>query len=106
MWKEIFRGERATYTVVLTLGVGLHAIDVFVISSILPTVVGDIGGDAYYAWSTMLYMKAAIGARRGYTLAGLMFLGGTAICGLSPAMPVLLLGRLVQGTGGGLLLSQ
>jgi MFS family permease len=103
MWSEIFRGERAAYTVVLTLGVGLHAIDVFVISSILPTVVGDIGGEAYYAWSTMLYMvasilgtagggilKAAIGARRGYALGGLIFLAGTALCGLSPSMPVLL----------------
>jgi len=119
MWSEIFRGERAAYTVVLTLGVGLHAIDVFVISSILPTVVGDIGGEAYYAWSTMLYMvasilgtagggilKAAIGARRGYALGGLIFLAGTAVCGLSPSMPVLLAARLVQGTGGGLLLSQ
>src|SRR5262245_36336490 len=119
MWKEIFRGERAAYTVVLTLGVGLHAIDVFVISSILPTVVGRIGGEAYYAWSTMLRMvasilgtagggllKAAIGARRGYALAGLIFLAGTAACGLSPAMPVLLAARLVQGAGGGLLLSQ
>jgi MFS family permease len=119
MWKEIFRAERAAYTVVLTLGVGLHAIDVFVISSILPTVVGDIGGEAYYAWSTMLYMvasilgtagggllKAAIGARRGYTLAGLIFIAGTALCGLSPAMPVLLAARVVQGLGGGLLLSQ
>jgi MFS family permease len=119
MWSEIFRGERAAYTVVLTLGVGLHAIDVFVISSILPTVVGDIGGEAYYAWSTMLYMvasilgtagggilKAAIGARRGYTLGGLIFLAGTALCGLSPSMPVLLAARVVQGLGGGLLLSQ
>jgi MFS family permease len=119
MWSEIFRGERAAYTVVLTLGVGLHAIDVFVISSILPTVVGDIGGEAYYAWSTMLYMvasilgtagggilKAAIGARRGYALGGLIFLAGTALCGLSPSMPVLLAARVVQGLGGGLLLSQ
>ncbi len=119
MWSEIFRGERAAYTVVLTLGVGLHAIDVFVISSILPTVVGDIGGEAYYAWSTMLYMvasilgtagggilKSAIGARRGYALGGLIFLAGTAVCGLSPSMPVLLAARVVQGLGGGLLLSQ
>ncbi|HEY7688880.1 MAG TPA: MFS transporter, partial [Dongiaceae bacterium] len=119
MWSEILRGERAAYTVVLTLGVGLHAIDVFVISSILPTVVGDIGGEAYYAWSTMLYMvasilgtagggmlKAAIGARRGYALGGIIFLAGTAICGLSPSMAVLLAARVVQGLGGGLLLSQ
>ena len=118
-WQELFRPELAAFTIILNLGVGLHAIDVFVISSILPTVVGDIGGEAYYAWSTMLYMvasilgtagggilKAAIGARRGYALGGLIFLAGTALCGLSPSMPVLLAARVVQGLGGGLLLSQ
>lgn len=118
-WAELFRGERAVYTVVLNLGIALHAIDVFVIASIMPTVVGDIGGAAFYAWATMLYMvasilgtagggllKAALGARRGYALGGLIFLLGTAICGLSPTMAVLLAGRLVQGVGGGLLLSQ
>jgi MFS family permease len=118
-WKELFRPELAAFTVILNLGIGLHAIDVFVISTVMPTVVRDIGGDSFYAWSTMLYMvasivgaasggplKVALGPRKGYALGGLLFLAGSAACGASPVMPVLLIARTVQGYGGGLLLAQ
>jgi MFS family permease len=116
---ELFRQERAAFTVILNLGIGLHAIDVFVISAVMPTVVGDIGGAAFYAWPTMLYMvasivgaasggplKAALGARKGYALGGLLFLLGSAGCGASPSMLALLFARTLQGYGGGLLLAQ
>ena len=43
-WRELFRGERAIFVIVLNLGIGLHAIDVFVISTIMPEVIEDIGG--------------------------------------------------------------
>jgi len=82
-------------------------------------VVKDIGGASFYAWSTMLYMvasivgaasggplKAALGPRKGYALGGLLFLAGSAACGASPTMLVLLIARTVQGYGGGLLLAQ
>src|SRR6185295_18470638 len=118
-WKELFRPELAAFTIILNLGIGLHAVDVFVISTVMPTVVKDIGGDSFYAWSTMLYMvasivgassggplKAALGPRKGYTLGGLLFLTGSAACGASPTMVVLLIARTVQGYGGGLLLAQ
>jgi predicted MFS family arabinose efflux permease len=118
-WKDLFRDGRSAFTVILNLGIGLHAVDVFVISSVMPTVVRDIGGAAFYAWPTMLYMvasivgaasggplRAALGARRGYALAGLLFLLGSAACGASPAMAALLVARIVQGYGGGLLLAQ
>jgi len=59
-WIDVLRDGRAVYTVVLNLGIGLHAIDVFVIATVMPAVVADIGGVAYYAWSTMLYMVASI----------------------------------------------
>ena len=118
-WKELFRPELAAFTVILNLGIGLHAVDVFVISTVMPTVVKDIGGHSFYAWSTMLYMvasivgaasggplKAALGPRKGYVLGGLLFLTGSAACGASPTMLVLLIARTVQGYGGGLLLAQ
>ncbi|HUL07641.1 MAG TPA: MFS transporter [Candidatus Acidoferrum sp.] len=118
-WRELFRPELAAFTVILNLGIGLHAVDVFVISTVMPTVVRDIGGAAFYSWPTMLYMvasivgaasggplKAALGPRKGYGLAGLLFCLGSAACGASPAMAVLLVARTVQGYGGGLLLAQ
>ena len=57
-WQELFRPELAAFTIILNLGIGLHAVDVFVISTVMPTVVKDIGGHSFYAWSTMLYMVA------------------------------------------------
>src|SRR5690606_27723773 len=85
----------------------------------MPTVVADIGGAAYYAWATMLYMVASIlgsacgapakhafGARGAYLVAAVGFLAGTVGCAVSPSMPVLLVARTVQGAGGGLLLAQ
>ncbi|HEY7690623.1 MAG TPA: MFS transporter, partial [Dongiaceae bacterium] len=118
-WNDLFRDGRGAFTVILNLGIGLHAIDVFVISSVMPTVVRDIGGASFYAWPTMLYMvasivgaasggplKAALGARKGYAVGGLLFLAGSAGCGGSPTMLALLIARTLQGYGGGLLLAQ
>src|ERR1700752_3024964 len=88
-WQGLFRPDLGAFTVILNLGIGLHAVDVFVISTVMPTVVRDIGGHSFYAWSTMLYMvasivgaasggplKAALGPRKGYALGGLLFLAG------------------------------
>jgi hypothetical protein len=117
-WSEVVRHGRALPTLVLSLAIGLHAIDVFVISTVMPAIVAEIGGAGFYAWATMVYMVASIvgaasaaplstrlGPRRGYVMAGLLFLAGSAGCGLSPTMLFLLLARTVQGFGGGLLLS-
>lgn len=118
-WADLLGDGRGVYTVILNLGIGLHAIDVFIISTVMPAVVADIGGEKFYAWSTMLYMvasiigaasggpvKAMLGPRQGYVLAGLVFLAGSAGCGASPNMAALLVMRAVQGFGGGLLLAQ
>ncbi|MGH6933053.1 MAG: MFS transporter [Dongiaceae bacterium] len=118
-WGALFRDGRGIYTVLLNLGIGLHAVDVFVISSVMPTVVGEIGGAAYYAWSTMLYMAASIvgaasgaplktayGPNKGYAIGGIVFMLGSIGCGASPTMLALLIARTVQGLGGGIVISQ
>jgi MFS family permease len=117
-WGSIFKGGLALYTIMLNLGIGLHAVDVFIVSTVMPSVVRDIGGAAYYAWATMLYMVASIigaatgsplktrlGPRRAYSLAAVLFLAGSVSCALSPTMFLLLSARLVQGFGGGLIIS-
>ena len=51
--------------------VALHAMDVFVIATILPSVVTDIGGVGFYAWPAALYITASImGAASGGVTAG------------------------------------
>jgi MFS family permease len=97
-------------------GVILHAVNVYIATTILPSVVRDIGGIDYYAWNTTLFVAASIlgsalsarllartGPRGAYISASLVFAAGALICGLAPSMPVMLLGRFIQGLGGGFL---
>jgi MFS family permease len=117
-WGDVFKGELALYTIMLNLGIGLHAVDVFIVTTVMPSVVRDIGGASYYSWTTMLYMVASIigaasgsplktrlGARRAYCLGSALFLTGSVGCALSPTMLSLLTMRLIQGYGGGLIIS-
>ena len=118
-WTDMFRGIRGIYTVVLNVGIGVHAIDIFVITTVMPAVVAEIGGIEFYAWTTMLYMvgtvmgaaggryaRSVLGRRKSYLTSGLIFLTGAIGCALSPNMGVLLLFRMLEGVGGGLLMSQ
>jgi predicted MFS family arabinose efflux permease len=113
-WTELFRGKLAITTLLVNLGVSLHAIDIFVITTVMPTVVAEIGGAAYYAWAVMLYvvgsivgaaafgpLRIALGGRVAYALGGVVFLFGTMVVALAPDMVALLIGRTIEGIGGG-----
>ena len=102
-WADMFRGMRGVYTVLLNVGIGVHAIDIFVITTVMPAVVAEIGGVEFYAWTTMLYMvgtvmgaasgqyaRALFGRRKGYVAAGLIFLAGALGCAAAPNMACLL----------------
>jgi MFS family permease len=117
-WAELFRGRLLLVTLILNVGVLMHAIDVFVIVAVLPTVVAEIGGAGFYSWTIMVYMVGSIvGAasaarlsssldqRRAFVLAAALFLLGTAGAGAAPTMDLLLLSRAAQGLGGGMVLS-
>jgi len=43
-------------SIALTGGVALHAINVHIVTTILPSVVRDIGGLEYYAWNITLFV--------------------------------------------------
>ncbi len=115
-WAQLLKGRNALRSIALAGGVGLHAINVYIVTTILPTVIADIGGLAFYAWSTTLFVVTSIigstlsaqllerlGARRAFLLALLVFAAGSALCAAAPSMTVLLAGRSVQGFGGGIL---
>jgi MFS family permease len=117
-WVDPFRNGLALYTVMLNVGIGLHALDVFIISTVMPRVVKELGGAEYYTWATMLYMVASIvgtaagnplrqmlGSRAGYAAAALLFAAGSAACALAPSMALLLAARVVQGLGGGTMIA-
>jgi MFS family permease len=115
-WSELVRGGNAGRTSVVGGGMIIHALSTFIVTTILPSVVHDIGGLRYFAWSTVLYVLGSllgaalcarvlrgVGVRSAYRIALLGFAAGSVACALAPSTPVLLAGRLVQGLGAGTL---
>ena len=115
-WRELIADGNGVKVAVFAGGVALTAIEVYIGSTLMPSVVADIGGLELFAWVTTVFIVASIaasmfaavrpfglGPRYNYLIAAAAFALGSLICGLAPSMPVLLVGRAVQGFGGGLL---
>lgn len=117
-WGALLGGRNGVLALALAGGVALHAINVYITTTILPSVVADIGGIDYYSWNTSLFIIASIlaaavspgllercGPRTAYLLSAVIFAAGSLACGFAPSMPAMLAGRIVQGIGGGFLLA-
>ena len=115
-WRELLGPEHLAASLVLAGGVAVYAMSAFVTAALLPSVIADIGGSAYFAWVTTSYMVASVltstlvartaallGPSRAYLLAFLLFAAGSVGAALAPSMAALLGGRVIQGMGGGLL---
>jgi EmrB/QacA subfamily drug resistance transporter len=109
------RQTRRPLTVVaLLLGLFLAAMEMTVVSTAMPTAVGDLGGLHLYAWAFAAYMLtttvtvpihgklADLRGRKPVMLAGIgLFLLGSVACGLSRSMEQLIAFRALQGIGAG-----
>ena len=108
------RTHRGLTVVALLLGMFLAAMEMTVVSTAMPTVVGELGGLHLYAWAFSGYMLTAtvtvpiygkladLKGRKPVMLAGLaLFLLGSSACGLSGSMWQLVAARAVQGLGAG-----
>ena len=117
-WTDVFRGRFGVYTLLLNIGILFFAVDNFLINTLMPSIVADIGGVAFYAWAMMLYLvgaimgsasygplRARIGGRRALALGGAVFSLGALGCSLAPMIGHLLVARFFQGIGGGLILA-
>ena len=117
-WADLLSGGNLVRSLALSGGVALHAVNLYISTTILPTVVREIGGLDLYAWNTTLFVIASIlgaalsapvlaqaGPRGGYGVAAAVFIAGTLACAAAGSMPVMLAGRFVQGLGGGILLA-
>ncbi|TDO16904.1 MFS transporter [Mycobacterium sp. BK086] len=115
-WRELLGPKNLGAVAVLAGGVAIYAINEFITISLLPSAVADIGGERLYAWVTTVYLVASViaattvgpvltrfGPRTAYLGALLSFAAGSALCTLAPTMPLLLVGRVVQGLAGGVL---
>src|SRR3712207_2533485 len=96
------------------LGMFLAALDQTIVSTALPTIVGDLGGLEHLSWvvtsyllastvSTPLYGKLGdmYGRKPMFLAAILIFLAGSTLAGLSQSMAQLIGFRALQGLGAG-----
>jgi len=102
----------------LSVGVWLYAADTLVTATISPAMVLDIGGIACVNWAVALYEVGAIVAGAGVGLlcarlgvksvlagAAALYALGCVISATAPGMASVVIGRWIQGFGGGALLS-
>ncbi|HEX3567906.1 MAG TPA: DHA2 family efflux MFS transporter permease subunit [Acidimicrobiales bacterium] len=98
----------------LMLGMFLAALDQTVVSTALPTIVGDLHGASHLSWVVTAYLLASTvstplwgklgdmyGRKVFFQAAIVIFLVGSALSGLSQSMLELILFRAIQGLGGG-----
>ena len=98
----------------LMLGMFLAALDQTIVSTALPTIVGDLGGLNHLSWVVTSYLLAAtvstplygklgdmIGRKPVFLAAILIFLAGSMLAGLSQSIGQLIAFRALQGAGAG-----
>ncbi|MDR3512838.1 MAG: MFS transporter [Caulobacteraceae bacterium] len=95
-------------------GTWLTAADELTTATIMPSVARDIGGYAWFGWAVAAFLLGSIlggatagrlsvrfGLRPALTVGGGVYALGCAASALSPSIGWFLLGRLLQGLGGG-----
>ncbi|WP_007517715.1 MULTISPECIES: MDR family MFS transporter [Pseudofrankia] len=102
--------------ILLALGVGmlLAALDQTIVSTALPTIVGDLGGAEHLSWIVTAYLLASTvstplwgklgdlyGRKIFFQAAIVIFLVASAVAGLAQSMGELIAFRALQGLGGG-----
>ncbi|OKJ50307.1 disulfide bond formation protein DsbA [Streptomyces sp. CB02009] len=98
----------------LLLGMLLAALDQTIVATALPTIVSELGGMEHLSWVVTAYILASTagtplwgklgdqyGRKRLFQGAIVLFLIGSALCGIAQNMPQLIAFRAVQGLGGG-----
>ena len=101
----------------LLLGMLLAALDQTIVSTALPTIVGDLGGAGHLSWVVSSYLLAdtiatvlagkfgdLFGRKRVFQVAAGMFVVASALCGAATSMTWLIGWRAVQGFGAGALM--
>jgi EmrB/QacA subfamily drug resistance transporter len=98
----------------LLLGMFLSALDQTVVSTALPTIVGDLGNASHLSWIVTAYLLALTvstplwgklgdlyGRKTFFQAAIAIFLVGSALSGLSQSFGMLIAFRFLQGIGAG-----
>jgi EmrB/QacA subfamily drug resistance transporter len=111
---EVSPRERMAIFSALVLVLLLASLDQTIVATALPTIVGEIGGLTDLSWIVTAYLLSTtvvvplygklgdvFGRRIVLQAAIVIFLIGSALCGLAQNLPELIAFRIVQGLGGG-----
>lgn len=104
-----------TWTVAaLLIGLFMAALDQTIVSTAMPTIVGEFGDFEMLVWVFSAYMIASViatpifgklsdmyGRKRFFIMGLIVFLIGSILCGMATNMIELILFRALQGIGGG-----
>jgi len=106
--------RRRAVTVALLLVSGLASFESTVVSTAMPTIIGDLGGLPLYAWVFSAYLLTSTitmplygrladiyGRRRMLLLSIGVFTSGAVACAFARTMPELVAARAFQGLGAG-----
>ncbi|MER7245004.1 MDR family MFS transporter [Kribbella sp. NPDC000426] len=112
--QPVGRGTRNAVVVAIMLGMLLAALDQTIVATALPTIVSDLGGANHLSWVVTSYLLAETimtaligkfgdlyGRKPMFLISVVLFLGGSALCGMADSMLWLVGSRAFQGLGAG-----
>ncbi|SDS45195.1 drug resistance transporter, EmrB/QacA subfamily [Paenibacillaceae bacterium GAS479] len=98
----------------LLLGMLMASMDQTIVSTAMGTIVGELGGLDKFVWVTSAYMVAEMagmpifgklsdmyGRKRFFVFGLIVFMIGSALCGIAQTIEQLAMYRAIQGLGGG-----
>jgi len=115
-WGVLLRREWLPALAVLLGGILLHSMNVLMLATVLPTIVGELGGASLMSLPSTAFLASSIiaatcaglvtatfGARNTYCTGAAIFSAGAVLISFAPEMGWVIAGRFVQGFGGGLI---
>ncbi|MEJ1110747.1 MULTISPECIES: MDR family MFS transporter [unclassified Kribbella] len=112
--QPVGRATRNAVVVAIMLGMLLAALDQTIVATALPTIVSDLGGANHLSWVVTSYLLAETimtalvgkfgdlyGRKPMFLISVVLFLAGSALCGMADSMLWLVGSRALQGLGAG-----
>ena len=117
-WGELLFGPPRRTVWTICIGVSIQGFGWFLVSTIMPSVVLELGRPEELSWGTTAflalsvpgsasagYLKGRFGARNVLVAAGIIVIASNLLGLASPTLEVFLLSRAIQGLGEGLVLA-